>query len=750
MSYAHDRLAAALVTAAAHHDAETRTRAATRVRDWSRHLRAVARGDVEVGSRAPAKEFPAWVTLDVLHGGFATGEPSAGGALSSEERQTARRWGVSETRQALLAGALTERGLADLDEMLRSGRFTVVHPENAALLVVAWLVRAGDIDGAARLVAEIAPYGDRLRFLPAGRPVSVTPGGVVHRYTAGDVHERLVRRRPHRQVEAQREALDVWNPFADRLLALWVETVEDGVVDAVRPAGWRDRVRAAAQEHATLSAEHTLCTAHGNPKKNLGALVRATRSVAAGAPLVARDRGRLQAAVDGMTRKRGAPGSSLLQAIREAQAHAGEAPSHAAVAGIVAGRVARRPAWSGIEDVDALVTQVAADEETRHVPAGTVVPRQIARVVRLARSAPLDDLLCEGDVPSAEVLAQLVPQVAGAVVSRGLDDDLSRVIAESYRAFRARRSVLLRNLAAQVRFAELPWVAAVDGHRASGSVGAPEGLAVARELAGSCLRRFPERIVPNTLVVELEALLADAGIDSPLVPELAADIFEGAFSRRFIEAASRTSEIAGALYQDYFGIREDLAEVVRAAGGPRARTWFADLCRRRAAAIGASDADLRFVVNGMVIEQAQILTTHNLAALVSVGAVAPDDFGPLARAAFAEARRGVVGGRTQWSRGDRHAAANTIKNAAYAWRQSVFFLAGARPDEQHELVHWFGAVTSAHSDEQAAALGPVVADLARVLAGGPRPSLPFVGWAAGPHPMLVDVVPAPGRRIDER
>jgi len=384
------------------------------------------------------------------------------------------------------------------------------------------------------------------------------------------------------------------------------------------------------------------------------------------------------------------------------------------------------------------------------VPAGTVVPRQIARVVRLARSAPLGDLLSDGDVPSAEVLARLVPQVVGAVVSRGFDDDLGRVVAESYRAFRARRSVLLRNLSSQVRFSELPWVVALDRHRAAESAGVAEGLAVARELAGACLRRFPERIVPNPLVVELEALLADAGVDTPLVPELATDIFEGDFSRRFIEAASRANEVAGALYQDYFGIREDLAGVVREAGALRARTTFASLCLRRARALGASDADLWFVANGMVIEQAQILTTHNLAAMVSIGAIGAEDFGPLARVAFVEARRGVVGARAQWWRGDRHAAANTIKNAAYAWRQSVFFLAGARHEEQRELVHWFGAVTSSHSDEQAAALGPAVADLARVLAGGPRPSLPFVGWAPGTHPMLVDVVPAPRHRGDER
>ncbi|MHA7133905.1 hypothetical protein [Oerskovia turbata] len=750
MSYAHDRLADALVTAAVHPDAATRTRAATRVGDWSRHLLAVARGEVEVGSRTPAKEFPAWVTLEVLRGGFATGAPSAGGDISSEERRIARRWGVAETRQDLLAAALTERGLADLDEMLRTGRFTVVHPENAALLVVAWLVRAGDVDSAARLVAEIAPYGDRLRFLPAERPAPVAPGGDVHRYTAGDVHERLLRRRPHPQVEAQREALDVWNPFADRLLALWTETVEGGQVDAVRPAGWVERAREAAHEHATLSAEHVLCTAHRNPKKNLGALVRATASAAAGVPLAARDRGRLQAAVDGMTRKRGEPGSSTLRANREAQALAGPGPSHAAVAVIVAGRVAQHPAGAGIADVDAVVTEVSADEETRHVPAGSAVPAPVARVVRLARSAPLGDLLADGDVPSAEVLAQLVPQVTGAVVSRAFDDDLSRVVAENYRAFRARRSVLLRNLSSQVRFSELPWVAAVDGHKAAESTGVPEGLSVARELAGSCLKRFPERIVPNPLVVELEALLADAGVDTPLVPELAADIFEGAFSRRFIDAASRANEVAGALYQDYFGIREHLADIARGDNAPRARTKFADLCLRRAREIGAAEAELWFVANGMVIEQAQILTTHNLAGLVSIGAVGLDDFGPLARAAFVEARRGVVAGRAQWSRRDRHAAANTIKNAAYAWRQAVFFLAGARPEEQRELVHWFGAVTSPHSDEQAAALGPVVADLARVLGGGARPSLPFVGWAPGLHPMLADVVPVAGRRGAER
>ncbi|MFD9481065.1 hypothetical protein [Streptomyces nojiriensis] len=82
---------------------------------------------------------------------------------------------------------LTDEGLAPLWSLLDSGRYEVRAPEEAALLCVAWLVRAGETGAAAALVEEIRPFAGEVRFAPhpADRPV---PGpDAVHVRTAARI-----------------------------------------------------------------------------------------------------------------------------------------------------------------------------------------------------------------------------------------------------------------------------------------------------------------------------------------------------------------------------------------------------------------------------------------------------------------------------------------------------------------------------------------------------------------------------------
>ncbi|WP_289009679.1 hypothetical protein, partial [uncultured Thermomonospora sp.] len=68
------------------------------------------------------------------------------------------------------------------------------------------------------MLEEIGPFADRLRFLPrpSGAPQKAS---LTQRWTVGQVRERLAARRPSAAVAAMNEALTVWNPFADELLA---------------------------------------------------------------------------------------------------------------------------------------------------------------------------------------------------------------------------------------------------------------------------------------------------------------------------------------------------------------------------------------------------------------------------------------------------------------------------------------------------------------------------------------------------
>jgi hypothetical protein len=589
-----------------------------------------------------------------------------------------------------------------------------------------------------------------LRFLPrpADRPAAGPDS--VHRTTVGQARDTLRRRLPHTAVETQREALAVWQPFGDALLAHWLETAEDTTVLARTPDdAWRERGARLLRRYHALAAEHTYCTKHRDPRQNLAVLRTALEETVAGRPLDARLLGLLRLAVTGMVRKRGLPGSPRHTALRRAQAAQAALPAHHRLAGLVAERLAALPADLGVTDVARFTAPVTEEEAARTgLPAGAAVPPQVRRPVETALSAPVATLVERGVVPSAEVLAQLTPQLVGTVWTQGWPDaSLRTLTAAVHRAFRARRSLLLVNLASQVRVDELPWVRAVAPLRRPGDRG--EGpAAVLRELGELALTAFPGTLLPNPLVSELGTLVRLSGLGAPMVEELAADIFMGAFSPKFAHAARIAGELLGGTpYERYYGI--DYAAPV---------PDFAALCeeRARAASGGRSRSSWSVAAQGMVIEQAQILTTHNLATLVARAGVHPaDGWDVLARRAFLR-----VWQLTARLEGNLRPL-TTVKDAAYAWRQAVFFLSLCAPAERDRLLAWLssdggdgddgdGAGGARRPARVTARLRPAVRGLLAAAAGGDAEAgggRRFLGWSVGRHWLLDDATGArPPRR----
>ncbi|WP_119726710.1 hypothetical protein [Thermomonospora amylolytica] len=734
--YARTQVAKALVTAASHEDADTRRRAEERIDRWLQVLSGMADGTLSIGSRTPVEGLPAWVTPEVVRGGFATGNAAAGGPLEPYEEEAARRAGVPAERRALFGHYLTDEGLAELGELLDSGRYQVTVPEEAALLTVAWLLRAGDRAAALDVLEEIGPFADRLRFLP--RPTGTPPrdAALAHRWTVGEISGRLAAKRTPAPIAAQREALTVWNPFADELLAHWLETVRDGRVGAVEPEGWRERGEKLIRRYRRLAEEHPHCGKHRNPKENLAILRTALEAV-----LEDREPPRLlRHAVDSMVAKRGAPGSPGHAALREEQAAQAARPTHHALAQIVLARLSAIPGDEPLPAVEPFIAPVTDDEERRtRVPAGSQLPDSMRRIVADALEAPIDILVERGVVPSAEVLAELTPQlVAGTTALAYRDEALRTLMAATYRAFRNRRSLLLLNLEHQVRIGELPWVEAVARHRRRDGTTRESARTVLRQLGELALQGFPGTILPNPLIGELATLARQAGVDVPLTEELAADIFMGTFTAKFAEAARLAADLLeGTLYERYYGI--DYAAVRELGDGPlrrkhgkRVSAGFDRLCHSRAGVPAQRWGPV--AQNGMVIEQAQILTTHNLAALAGpIGADPAPGWDDLARRAFTTACRLV--GRVH--RNPRPLPA--IKDAAYAWRQALFFLSLCGLKEQIAVTAWIQDELDRQPGHVVARLDPVVAGLRHVLTGGSLDdgtaphARRFTGWQAGGH-----------------
>src|SRR5262249_60239990 len=76
------------------------------------------------------------------------------------------------------------------------------------------------------------------------------------------------------------------------------------------------------------------------------------------------------------------------------------------------------------------------------------------------------DVVERGIIGSAEILADVLPQITAQVLAADFaDGGLRELYGQAYAAFRRRRSVLLLNLEHQVQFTELPWIAAVQPFR---------------------------------------------------------------------------------------------------------------------------------------------------------------------------------------------------------------------------------------------------------------------------------------------
>jgi hypothetical protein len=241
-------------------------------------------------------------------------------------------------------------------------------------------------------------------------------------------------------------------------------------------------------------------------------------------------------------------------------------------------------------------------------------------------------------------------------------------------------------------------------------------------------------LLPNKLLQELRTMTKDAGLDIPLVEEVAADIFMGTFTRKFVEAAHRAAELLeGTLYATYYGIDY---QTVRALPAVTPAAAFAELCTARA---NAEANRTRTVRNGRIIEQQQILTTQNLAPLFAALNLTDrlrDRLMDMAKQCFT-----FVCERQQRKILKYHSRLIMMKNTAYAWRQMIFYLSFLSAAELNEFQVWAESHVAEASESfrhrfRPAMLGLALAaggrslDTESAVAAGARR---FLGWSQTHH-----------------
>ncbi|MDT7858425.1 hypothetical protein RQM47_17375 [Rubrivirga sp. S365] len=767
--YALGQLAQALTTGQEHPDADTRQRADRRASDWLRIFGGMLSGALRIGSRTPIRGVPVWATTRVAQGGFATGDLAAGGPLLDHEQTLLADLPEADRalgRSALNAFFLTEEGLAQLIAWLESGTYRVDVPEEGALLTVAWLATHGHAPAARRILDEIGPWFDRLRFYPVPSDSETPRDGAVRLGDAGDLARRLRKRRVPHDILDQHEALAVWLPHQDRVVALLAETVrgpmpalvsesadgtsvvEGGWPFQVFPDGWADRARVLIDEYDRLRADHQRTGKPDRPGANPSRL-RAALAVAASDParLSGLEVGAVRTALAQIQAKRGLPGSPRLAALRQTQTRIATMPTKAAWADTLADRLdALGTAGLVSGDADALLAPADDAEAERHaVTAGEPIPAAFRQALLRVTDASPEQHVAWGTVSSGEALARVVPTLTALVRSAGISDPALRRLDESvYAAFRRRRSVLLLDLQSQAKLRELPWVQALEPFRESGAATHAAARDTLTRVVGLALSSFPHQILPNKLLQEIRALIEAAGLRVPLVDEVAADIFMGTFTEKYLRAAQVAGRLLeGSLYERYYGIDYAavlaLDDVERPAHGAPTSPAFARLCYARADVEPSASRwawDRSTAQNGAVIEQEQVLTTHNLAGLFdavdlagTLGPRLPD----LARQTFTWVADTIEG-----LKGPRWGQLRAVKNAAYAWRQLVFFLSVVPADARSEFLEWAADELHNRPSPLAERLAPIVADLRAVAddALAPRPGAPFYGWNERTHRLV--------------
>lgn len=670
-------------------DPDTRRRAVERGSKWREVLAGMLSGRLRIGSRTPVEDLPVWVTPEVVRGGFVTGRALAANPLDPDEAELADELGLPRTRRALFDWWISPEGRAVLLSLLDDDAFSAHLSEHTALMAVALLHDRGDEERAARLIAELAPFRDRLRFVPhATTPSTATPV-TVHRHTVARARADLAGFRTPWKVLAQQEALTVWIPLRDEVVTFLAELLTR---DEPRPADLERAARLVAMYRDALRT-HPHCRKYRRRGENLPLLIEELEQLGS-APWPSR---RARRVLDDIERKRGLPHSDRARRLRAEQDAQASRPLHAEIGAILADRLSELRDDEGIPDdlLDDLTAPITVDEATARVPAGTEVPERLGLSLERAVARPLHLLAhSRGIIPSCEVLAEVAPQVTAWRLREGRDVRVGRLLGATHLAFSRRRSLLLTDLRHQVGLDELPWIRDLPGADHD-----PDALRrAACDLAARALASYPFTPFPNQLTQELDHLTRQAGDDLPWTRELAADIFECAFSPTFARAAREAASLLrGTLYERYYGLDTDLLSRVDAAAFTR---WCLT-----AAPPTWRPGEWSVAVHGAIIERQQIATTHNLATAVALGVEPVDGWEQAGNRAIEYAL---------WHL--RHDP--EPRRAARAWRQGVFHLSMAGLDAVLEGPWWkdLFADDCAHLRD----------DLQRAMAG--EPVTPLLGW----------------------
>ena len=706
----------------------TSTQNQRNVSQFSSVIQGIAEGSLNIGSVSPVVDVPKWVSLEVGHGGFATGK------LPAELEQGDC---PNET-------FLTAEGMEKLYHVLASTLYEITYSENAALPILAYLRHNGYSEEADKLLEEISPYLKKLKFYPnfTDEPNVVTK--TICMKTVGNIQEILtvkikgacdLNRKCVRNRVSLQEACTNFFPLKQDLIALILQTFpckhfpkysnssepqvgksgfkkgtisqpctrveyidchcgsKCGLPFEIFPEGWYDKARSLLHtidmrlkyvEYKTKRSAYNLSIYIFEDKEEVNFLNSrfSKKSSMLNNMIVC-----LKACLETRTDKsksvdhrliarlnddlatfnstRGLPGSSTYNDYIE-HINVSRCPSHkVGQESFIKIILDRLKAYDPLTGLENPDDVLAPFEQNGKT---LEIPDSLANLVKGTLKGTVSELVAHGIVLSCEDLASIVPQLTAQTVGCFYSDSLlNDLITKVYVTFRKRKSLLLTE-GGQLRFFDLPFVKALESFRSSDIEHQSIAYSSLVELVTLALVHYPQTKIPNKLLQSIRELMKSSGLGVyPLTDELAFDIFRGNFSSKFVSAAGFCSYSMNApnnFYSRYY----DLVSVYKEIRENKINLEdFKRICFTRAE-VSESTNILGCLLSSCKVISQQQLITNPLCIIIDVLDIKLD-WADLARRVWTWIIHNI-----------------NRRNISDALRQLVYFISLLNPQEQKILL----------------------------------------------------------------
>ena len=509
-----------------------------------------------------------------------------------------------------------------------------------------------------------------------------------------------------------------------------------------------------------LIKRHDLCNKYHKPQSHFAQLLKIIHIYSQNEPRLEKiSIYQLKKLINSHIKKYGTYNSIENQNIRSRQQKDVASPSHYSIRQLLIKCLERLPQNEGLDDIHSIYCLENEAEFENFKFNELVIPPYIQKKLKRSINSTIPDLIDEKLITSAEALAKLLPQITSGIKAHGIiNAELRHLYSAIYQAFRRRRSLLLLDLQSQVKLEELPWIKAINRYRKNELSAKELAHETLKEISCLTLASFPQSIIPNKLLQEFIALSKTAQLEIPLVEELAVDIFMGDFSEKFVLATKKSINfIRDTIYTKYYQINyneietsisgnKNLHTVSSLFGGKIFPTRknetptkkLLSICEKR---VGISHKTWDTVTNGMILEQMQIITTHNLSVLFLELHLLPS-LKPLMCNMSKNCFKWICK-RQQVQITDYHSGLIMLKQTAYAWRQMIFYLSFVEIQERLAFITWVQEFFTKQTIEFRVRFSSVLLDLIDVLQenSGYRPSIDsvesrvFLGWSKKHHLM---------------